>query len=154
MKKRSKKIVVLLCITAALFISGYIGLITPPKALMIRYFETNRQDFEDIANYLNDGKPHSYSRYDTSVFGVSDVDIAFKMIKLFIFGGYSGIDVTRRSSEYTVKFVISNLFVGKGEPYFIRFSLYEQNEEDMSTETFKMGYEEISDHWYYWYRKS
>lgn len=154
MKKKSKKNFAFLCIAVILLLSNYIGLITPPKALIIWYFETNRQDFEDIVNYLNDGELHSYSRYDTSVFGISDADIAFKIIKLFILGGYSQIDVTRRSSEYTVKFVISNLFVGKGEPYFIRFSLYEQNEDNMSTETFKMGYEEIFDHWYYWYRKS
>lgn len=124
--KKKTTIKIIAAVIAVLLISNYIGLLTPPKALVIWYFEINRQDFEDIAHSLNDGATHAYSRYDASVFSVADAGIAFKIIKLFALGGYSGIEVTRRSDEYTVKFTISNLFVDKGEPYFIRYSLNEQ----------------------------
>lgn len=154
MRKRKKIIFIVICFLVITLILNYIGVITLPKDFIIKYFKDNQQDFEDVVNYLNNGSFSSYSKYDVSVFSISDLDIRLKIIKILIFGGYSRIAVTKLSDEYTVEFQNSNLFVDKGEPYCIRYSLIKSDEDAMSTETFKMRSEMISDNWYYWYRKS
>lgn len=94
----------MICFLVITLIFNYIGMITLPKDFINKYFKDNQQDFEDVVNYLNNGSFSSYSKYDVSVFSISDLDIRLKIIKIFISGGYSRIAVTKLFDEYTVKF--------------------------------------------------
>ncbi len=154
MSKKKKIITIAACFLVIILMLSYIGIITMPKFYLIGYFKNNKQDFEDIVDYLNNISWATYTRFDDNVFSVQDFDIKFKVIKIMTFGGFDGIDSNFGSSdEYTVQFQVSNLFVTKGEPAQIVYSLTELNDDEWSSETYKIKSERICENWYYLYRR-